>query len=39
MNAMNAVASGLLLESQGIPLIEGDVMRVLDPAKYISSFS
>ena len=39
MNAMKAVASGLLLESQGIPLIEGDVVRVLDPAKYIQSFS
>ena len=39
MNAMNAVPSSLLLKSQGIPLIEGDVVRVLDPAKYISSFS
>ena len=36
---MNAVNSGLLLDSQGIPLIEGDVLRVLDPAKYIQSFS
>ena len=27
-----------MLESHGIPLIEGDVVRVLDPAKYISSF-
>ena len=39
MNAMNAVASDPLLESQGIPLIEGDVVRKLDSAKYISSFS
>ena len=37
MNAMKAVARGLLLESQGIPLIEGDVVRVLEPAKYIRS--
>ena len=37
MNAMKAVASGLRLESQGIPLIEGDVVRVLEPAKYIRS--
>ena len=28
-----------MLESHGIPLVEGDVVRVLDPAKYISSFS
>ena len=39
MIVMNAVNSGLLLDSQGIPLIEGDLLRVLDPAKYIQSFS
>ena len=39
MNAMTAVASGLLLESQGITLIEGYVVRMVDPTKYISSFS
>ena len=39
MNVYNVMACGVQIESQDISLIEGDVLRLFDPAKYILSFS